>query len=280
MVKAALVQLHLSNDKQENVGKASEFVRRAAGQGAKVICLPELFNTIYFCFAEDPKFYELAEPIPGPTIDAMAKVAQEEKIVLVAPIYEKVMKGVMHNTAAVLGPDGELIGRYRKNNIPLVRTPETSGDEKYYFKPGDLGFPVFPTPFGVTIGIVICYDRHFPEGPRILALKGADLLLVPIATLGISQPIFELELRAHAVANGFFVGGVNRVGADEGGFPGRFFGSSIFVNPKGEITAQASDKEDDIIYADIDLEMIEYFRDAWCFFRDRRPDIYGPIASL
>lgn len=280
LVKAALIQFQGNMDKKKNIEKATRYVKQAAAGGARVVCLQELFNTTYFCYEEDPKYYELAEPIPGPTIEAMAKLAQEERIVLVAPIYEQVIKGELYNTAAVLGPDGNLLGRTRKSSIPLVVSKDLAGYEKYYFRPGNTGFPTYPTPFGITIGVMICYDRHFPEHARLLALGGADLVFVPSATAGMSRYPWEIELKAHAIDNIYYVGGINRVGKDIGGSPTQlYYGSSFFSDYRGQTISQASDTKDDVIFADIDTGAIEKLRNTWGFFRDRRPDLYGAITT-
>ena len=278
--KAAVIQFRGAFDKEKNVAKAKKYVAEAAANGAQIVCLQELFNTTYFCYTEEPTFWDLAEPIPGPTIDEMSKLAAQHKIVLVAPIYEKAMKGELYNTAVVLSPAGEIMGKYRKTSIPLVKTSDLVGNEKFYFKPGNLGFPVWQTPFGVNIGVMICYDRHFPEHARLLALNGADLVFVPTATAGMSRYLWEIELQAHAIDNIYYVGGVNRVGLDEGGSPTQeYYGSSFFCDPKGKIISQAGEKEDQIIYAEIDLRAMEDLRNTWGFFRDRRPDAYAAIAK-
>jgi beta-ureidopropionase len=280
LVKAAVIQFQGNADKKKNIAKATKYVKQAAAEGAKIVCLQELFNSTYFCYEENPAHYDLAEPIPGPTTEAMAKLAQDEHIVLVAPIYERVVKGELYNTAAVLGPNGDLLGRTRKSAIPLVVTPDLVGNEKYYFKPGNTGFPTYPTPFGITIGVMICYDRHFPEHARLLALGGADLVFVPSATAGMSRYLWEIELKAHAIDNIYYVGGINRVGKDIGGSPKQFYyGSSFFSDYRGQTISQASDKTDDVIYAEIDAGAIEKLRNTWGFFRDRRPELYAAITK-
>lgn len=298
MVRVAMIQMQGAYDKAQNIEKAGRYIREAAARGARIICLQELFNTIYFCFEENPKYFEWAEPIPGPTTQAIGEVARREGVVVVAPIYEedKGSRGTRYNSAAVIGTDGELVGIYRKNSIPLVDTPTTFGNEKYYFASGNLGFPVFPTPFGVKLGIVICYDRHFLEGVRSLALHGADLMLAPTATWGLFRPVWEAELQAHAVFNQFYVGGVNRVGYDEKGTRGKvvdrggveepcgerkgfFFGSSIFVSPTGEVVGSASEEAEETIFLDLDLALIEKLRSEWALYRDRRPDTYRRLVE-
>ncbi len=278
--KAALIQFIGSSEKKKNIAKAKKYIAEAADNGARIICLQELFNTAYFCYTENPDFWDLAEPIPGPAVDEMCQVAAENRVVLVAPIYERAMKGELYNTAVVIGPDGQIMGKYRKMSIPLVKTKTLSGNEKYYFKPGNLGFPVWQTPFGVNIGVMICYDRHFPEHARLLALNGADLVLVPTATAGMSRYLWEIELQAHAIDNIYYIGGVNRVGFDEGGSPDmKYYGSSYFADPKGKIISQAGDETDEIVYAEIDTGMIESIRNEWGFFRDRRPEMYAALAD-
>jgi len=280
LVRAAVIQFQGNYDKRKNIDKAKRYVREAASNGAKVVCLQELFNTTYFCYEENPKHYELAETIPGPTTNEMAKLAQEEQIVLVAPIYERVVKGELYNTAAVLGPSGNLLGITRKSAIPLVLTPSLVGNEKYYFKPGNTGFPTYQTPFGITIGVMICYDRHFPEHARLLALSGADLVFVPSATAGMSRHTWEIELQAHAIENIYYVAGINRVGKDIGGSPKQaYYGGSFFSDYRGQVLSKATDKDDAVIYADIDTGEIEKLRNTWGFFRDRRPDLYGAITK-
>jgi beta-ureidopropionase len=284
MVRVALAQFSGHESKDANVQKAEALARQAAGNGAKIVCFPELCTTIYFCYDRDPRFFALAEPVPGPSVDRMRKVARETGTVLVYPLYEN-DHGTLYNTAAVIGPDGNLIGIYRKMSIPqILRTVgpgETPADERFYFTPGNTGFPVFETPFGVKIGILICYDRHFPEAARILGLRGAHLLLVPTATYREwIREVWELELRAHAVANMYYVGGVNKVGPDVGGAPNRhYFGTALFIDPKGTVMARAGDKADEILYADIDPQVCEDVRGLWGFFGLRRPDAYGPIVE-
>lgn len=277
MIKSALIQMSTGPDKQQNIAKAEQMVREAAVAGAKLICLPELFSTVYFPYETDPKYFSLAEPIPGPTTIRMQKMCKEHGVVLVAPIFEKAMEGLLFNSAPVIGVQGELLGVYRKSSIPLTTIPPTIGLEKYYFAPGDSGFLVFDTPFDVRFGILICYDRHFPEAARALALNGAQLIFVPTATLGMSRDIWELELRAHAFANGCFVGGVNRVGPEQDG-RAHFFGSSVWVDPKGKIIAQGGDSSDEIVYAELDFAQVSDIRTSWAFFRDRRPDLYGDLV--
>jgi beta-ureidopropionase len=284
MVRAALVQFSGHESKERNIRKAEDLARQAAGNGARIICFPELATTIYFCFDRDRKWFETAEPVPGPAVDRLARVASETKTVIVYPLYEN-DRGALFNTAAVLGPDGRLIGKYRKMSIPQIlrtmKAGETPADERFFFTPGNLGFPVFDTPWGVKIGVLICYDRHFPEAARALGLKGAHLVVVPTATYrDWIREVWEVELRGHAIANMFYVGGVNKVGKDVGGPPDRsYFGSAVFIDPRGNVIGRAGDKEDEILYADIDPKACEDTRDLWGFFKFRRPDAYGEIVG-
>ena len=284
MVRVALAQFSGHESKEINIQKAEALARQAAGNGARIVCFPELCTTTYFCYERDPRHFATAEPIPGPAVDRMRRVARETGTVLVYPLYEN-DGGTLYNTACVIGPDGEIIGLYRKMSIPqILRTvdqQETPADERYYFTPGNTGFRVFDTPFGVKLGILICYDRHFPEAARILGLKGAHLVLVPTATYREwIREVWELELRGHAVANMFYVGGVNKVGPDVGGAPDRrYFGTALFIDPKGNVMGRAGDKEDEILYAEIDPKVCDDVRDLWGFFTFRRPDAYGEILG-
>src|SRR5437762_4472728 len=275
MVKIAGVQLGGHSDKEVNIATATRLVREAAGRGAQIICLPELFSTIYFCVETRQEYFEWAETIPGPTIDRMAALARETATVLICPIFERTHDGLFSNTAAVVGPDGAIIGKYRKSSIPFMdrtRSAEPRGDEKFYFRPGDLGFPTFPTPFGARIGILICYDRHFPEAARILGLGGADIVFVPTVTSGMTQHLWDLELRAHAATNIYYVCGVNKVGIDVGGSTRHHFGSSLVANPRGEIIAQANDTGEDMAIADVDVSVIPALRAMWGDRKSTRPN--------
>lgn len=278
-MRTALVQMGTEYDAEKNTARAGRLVREAADRGARIVCLQELFNTVYFPYELDSRHLDLAEPLDGPTMEHMRGLAAELGVVLIAPIYEKALDGLLYNSAPVIGPDGGLLGVYRKSHIPIVSTPTLTGVEKYYFTPGDTGFVTFDTPFGVTIGILICYDRHFPEAARVLALRGTQIVYVPTATTGMSRYLWELELQAHAVDNVYYVGGVNRVGVDQGGADSHFYGSSMWVDPKGKIIAQAGDAEDEVLVADLDLSVIPQIRNEWGFFRDRRPDLYGSLSG-
>ena len=282
MVRIAGVQFIGHADKTANVERAERLVRQAADRGAKIACLPELFSTMYFCVETRREYFDWAEPVPGPTTDRMGALARELGIVLIAPVFEKAPDGRYFNCAAVLGPDGRVIGKYRKSSIPFMdaaQSPEPRGNEKFYFSPGDLGFPTFDTPFG-RIGILICYDRHFPEAARVLGLGGAEIVFVPTATTRMTRYLWDVELRAHAVANVYYVCGVNKVGVDIGGSTRDHHGNSMIVSPKGEIMAEASATEDDIAVADVDLAALPALRALWGYYRDRRPDKYGPVVEL
>jgi N-carbamoylputrescine amidase len=280
MVRIAGVQLTGHVDKAENVKKATRMVRDAADQGARIVCLPELFNTMYFCVERRPEYFDWAEPIPGPTTDRMGALACETGAVLICPIFER-DGATYYNAAAVIGPDGGVIGKYRKSSIPFMdraRSRDPRGDEKFYFTPGDLGFPTFDTPFA-RIGILICYDRHFPEAARVLGLGGAEIVFVPTNTTRMTRYLWDVELRAHAIANVYYVCGVNKVGVDAGGSARDHHGDSLIVNPRGEILAQASATEEGLVVADVDLSVIPELRALWGYYRDRRPDLYGPVVE-
>jgi N-carbamoylputrescine amidase len=280
MLTIAGVQFAGHRDKETNVRTAERMVREAAGRGARIVCLPELFSTMYFCVETRREYFDWAEPIPGPTVDRMGELARELGIVLIAPVFERA--GDLHyNTAALLGPDGRLLGRYRKSSIPSMdaaRSPEPRGNEKFYFAPGDLGFPTFDTPFA-RIGILICYDRHFPEAARVLGLGGAEIVFVPTATTRMARYLWDVELRAHAITNVYYVCGVNKVGADAGGSARDHHGNSMIVSPRGEVLAEASATAEDIALAEVDLSALPELRSLWGYYRDRRPDQYGALAE-
>jgi N-carbamoylputrescine amidase len=253
------------------------YIDNAGRQGVQMLCMQEVFTGPYFCPSQDSKWYGLTEKIPGgPTTTLMQEYARKHRMVIVAPIYEEHMTGVYYNTAAVIDADGEYLGKYRKTHIPQVK----GFWEKFFFKPGNLGFPVFRTQYG-TIGVYICYDRHFPEGARCLALGGAEIVFNPSATVaGLSEYLWTLEQPAHAVANGYFMAAINRVGREEPWGVGEFYGSSYVVNPKGQIVAQASRDKDELLVTDIDLDEVREARELWQFFRDRRPEIYEAMTEL
>jgi beta-ureidopropionase len=251
------------------------FIEEAGRKGVQILGLQEVFNGPYFCPSQDPRWYDLAEDVPGPTVERLSSYAARHKMALVIPVYEREMAGVYYNTAAVVDADGQYLGKYRKTHIP-----HTSGFwEKYFFKPGNVGYPTFKTRYA-RIGVYICYDRHFPEGARILGLHGAEIVFNPSATVaGLSQYLWKLEQPAHAVANGYFVAASNRVGSEAPWNIGRFYGSSYFVDPRGQTLAQASEDKDELVIATLDLDMIEEVRRTWQFFRDRRPDAYEELAK-
>ena len=283
-LKAGLIQLGLKGTcdqtpeqiRQQMIAAHLPHIEAAGRQGVKVLCLQEVFTQPYFCPSQDRKWYAAAEAIPsGPTTQLMREYAKKYSMVIVAPIYEEEMPGVYYNTAAVIDADGTYLGKYRKHHIPQV----AGFWEKFFFKPGNLGYPVFDTAY-VKLGVYICYDRHFPEGWRALALNGAEYVVNPSATVaGLSQYIWQIEQPAAAVANGYFVGAVNRVGTEAPWNIGEFYGSSYFVDPRGQIVAQASATDDELVVADLDMDMVREVRDIWQFFRDRRPESYGALAE-
>jgi N-carbamoylputrescine amidase len=249
------------------------FIEEAGEKGVQILCLQEIFNGPYFCPSQDPRWYEAAEAVPGPTTERLAEYAKKYNMAIVVPVYEKAMRGVYYNTAAVIDADGTYLGKYRKQHIPQV----AGFWEKFFFKPGDGGYPVFQTRYA-TIGVYICYDRHFPEGARCLGLNGAEIVFNPSATVaGLSQYLWKLEQPAHAVANGYYVGAINRVGTEAPWNIGKFYGTSYFVNPRGEFLAEASEDNDELVVADLDLSVIDQVRNTWQFYRDRRPDAYDEI---
>ncbi len=251
-------------------------IEDAGKKGVQILCLQEIFNTPYFCPGQDNKWYASAEPIPGPTTERLSEYAKKYKMVIVVPIYEKEQAGFLYNSAAVIDADGSYLGKYRKNHIP-----HTSGFwEKYFFKPGNLGYPVFQTAYA-KVGVYICYDRHFPDGARALGLNGAEIVFNPSATVeGLSKHLWKIEQPAHAVANGYFMGNINRVGTEKPWNLGKFYGTSYFVNPRGQIMAEGSEDNDELVIADLDLDLIEEVRNTWQFFRDRRPETYGDLVEL
>ncbi len=278
--QCALVQLNLGDDIKENVERCVEGVLEAGRNGAQIISLPELATTQYFCYTMESSFFDLAEPVPGPSTKAVAAAAREVGAWVVLPLYEIGEDEQLYNTAVVIDSSGEIVGRYRKNVIPIMKFTGVEGVEKFYFRPGNLGYPVFETDLGVTIGITICYERHFPEGPRSLALAGADVIFVPTATPA-GRELWEVELRAMAIANLLWVGGVNRVGRDRGEAVSEmdFYGQSLFSGPDGQVVSRAEGDGAEIIYAEIDTDRSHQLREDWGFFRDRRPEVYGAITA-
>jgi len=250
-------------------------IEEAGAKGVQLLCLQEIFNGPYFCPSQDSRWYDIAEAVPGPTVERLSKLAAKHKMVMVVPVYERVMAGVYYNTAAVIDADGTYLGKYRKNHIP-----QTSGFwEKYFFKPGNLGYPTFQTRYA-RIGVYICYDRHFPEGARLLGLNGAEIVFNPSATVaGLSEYLWKLEQPAHAVANGYYLGAINRVGTEAPWNIGEFYGQSYFCDPRGQFLATGSRDKDEVIAAELDLDMIEEVRRTWQFYRDRRPETYGEMVE-
>ncbi len=264
--------------KKAMIDKAVGMIEDAARQSVQLLCLQELFYGPYFCAEQKKKWYALVERIPdGPTTKLMQELARKHSMVIVAPIYEEEMSGVYYNTAAVIDADGRYLGKYRKHHIPHV---DPGFWEKFYFKPGNLGFPVFKTAYA-DVGVYICYDRHFPEGARILGLNGAEIVFNPSATVaGLSEYLWKLEQPAHAVANGYFVGAINRVGYEAPWNIGEFYGQSYFCSPRGKILAEAPRDKDALVVADLNLDEIREVREIWQFYRDRRPEEYGAIAAV
>jgi len=285
IIKSGLIQMSLAKTEGEGsieeimeamIQKHIPMIEEAGKKGVQILCLQEIFSTPYFCPGQDAKWYASAESVPGPTTDRIAEYAKKYKMVIIVPIYEKEQAGFLYNTAAVIDADGTYLGKYRKNHIP-----HTSGFwEKFFFKPGNLGYPVFQTAYA-KVGVYICYDRHFPDGARVLGLNGAEIVYNPSATVsGLSQYLWKLEQPAHAAANGYFMGCINRVGTEKPWNLGHFYGTSYFVDPRGQIFAQASETEDELLISEFDLDMIEEVRSTWQFFRDRRPETYGKLTEL
>jgi N-carbamoylputrescine amidase len=253
----------------------AELARDAAKQGAQVLCFQELFYGPYFCQVQDRQYYSYAEPVPGPTTELMCELARDTGMVLVVPVYEEDQPGVFYNTAFVLDSDGTYLGKYRKHHLPQL----PGFWEKFYFRPGNLGYPVFQTAVG-PIGVYICYDRHFPEGWRALGLGGARIVFNPSATSrGLSRYLWNLEQPAAAVANEYFIGAINRVGVEDLG-DNDFYGSSYFVDPRGQVIGEpASDKSDAVIVRELDMGVLQEVRETWAFYRDRRPESYGSLVA-
>jgi N-carbamoylputrescine amidase len=286
-ITLGLIQMAMSPDRDDNIARARQFVRDAAGRGAQVICLPELFAGPYFCQVENAHLFDLAEPIPGPITQTMGELAAQLGVTIIAPVFEKRARGVYHNSAAILDDSGQIAGLYRKMHIP----DDPAFYEKFYFTPGDLGFVAVPTRFG-RLGVLICWDQWFPEAARLTAMAGADVLFYPTAigwhpnekaALGALQRDAWITVqRGHAVANGVFLAAANRVGFERpssGDGDGiEFWGSSFLAGPFGQVLAQAPDDAEAVLTVEIDLESIESTRRGWPFLRDRRIDAYGPIC--
>jgi len=279
-VRAALIQATLCEDatapvekiKKAMIDKHVGLVAEAANKGAEIVCLQELFYGPYFPAEQTIKWYDLTEPIPdGPTTKLAQELAKKHSMVIVLPIYEEAGTGIYYNTAAVIDADGSLLGTYRKNHIPHC---DPGFWEKFYFKPGNLGYPVFDTAVG-KVGVYICYDRHFPEGWRELGLNGAEIVFNPSATVaGLSEYLWKLEQPAAACANIYYVGAINRPGTEAPWNIGEFYGTSYFANPRGQIIEEGPRGGDAVVVADLDLGLIREVRNVWQFYRDRRPETY------
>jgi beta-ureidopropionase len=285
IIKCGLIQAHnhapsdapIAEIKKINNDIQLKMVDDAAKKGVQMLCFQEIFNTPYFCAEQTTRWYDAVEKVPdGETVQMMQSVAKEYGMVLIVPIYEEEMSGVYYNTAAVIDADGKYLGKYRKTHIPHVAPGFW---EKFYFRPGNLGYPCFDTAFA-RIGVYICYDRHFPEGARALGLNGAEIIFNPSATVaGLSEYLWKLEQPAHAVANGYFVGAINRVGTEAPWNIGEFYGQSYFCDPRGQMLAVGTRDQDELIVADLNMDMIKEVRNTWQFFRDRRPDAYGSLVE-
>jgi beta-ureidopropionase len=279
VVRVAITQTTWTGDKESMIQKHEQFARDAAAQGAQIICFQELFYGPYFGITEDPKYYDFAEPADGPTVRRFAELAKELGIVMVLPIYEEDQPGVYYNTAVVVEKDGSILGKYRKHHIPHL----DKFYEKFYFRPGNMGYPVFNTSAG-KIGVYICYDRHFPEGWRELGLNGAEIVFNPNATKpGLSNRLWDLEQATAAAANGYFVAAPNRVGTEDneyGELAVTFYGTSQFADPQGNFVGErGSSEHEEVVIRDLDLDMIRQVRNQWQFYRDRRPDSYEAITK-
>ncbi len=284
-LRGGLIQMSLKGDTGMSPAEIRDkmleahipLIDEAGGQGVQVLCFQEVFTQPYFCPSQDAKWYAAAEPIPdGPTVKLMQDYAKKHGMVIVVPIYEEEMTGVYYNTAAVIDADGSYLGKYRKSHIPQV----AGFWEKFFFKPGASHWPVFDTAF-CKLGVYICYDRHFPEGWRALALAGAEYIVNPSATVaGLSEYLWKLEQPAAAVANGVFIGAINRVGSEAPWNIGEFYGQSYFCDPRGQLEVVASRDKDELIVHDMDLDKVQEVRNTWQFFRDRRPETYASLTDL
>ena len=283
IVKIGTVQMSCAKDPEANLSKAVQKIKEAAAKGAQIVCLQELFRSLYFCDTEDYDHFKLAESIPGPSTDALSKLAKELGVVIIASLFEKRTSGIYHNTTAILDADGSYLGKYRKMHIP----DDPAFYEKFYFTPGDLGYKVFKTKFA-TIGVLICWDQWYPEGSRITALMGAEVLFYPTAIgWATSQDeatnkeqfeAWQTIQRSHAVANGVHVVSVNRVGFEQDGAM-KFWGGSFVANPLGRILYQGSHDQEEVHVEEVDLDKTDHVRTHWPFLRDRRIDSYAPITK-
>ena len=285
-VKAGLIQAThacstdepLETIREANLEKHVKEIERAAAEGVQVLCMQEIFTGPYFCAEQSARWYDSVEKVPdGPTVKLMQELARRHRMVIIVPIYEEETTGVYYNTAAVIDADGSYLGKYRKNHIPHCAPGFW---EKFYFRPGNLGYPVFDTQYG-RVGVYICYDRHFPEGARELGLNGAEMVFNPSATVaGLSEYLWKLEQPAHAVANAYFVGAINRVGVEAPWNIGEFYGQSYFCDPRGQFLATGSRDKDELVMAEFDLDQIREVRNVWQFYRDRRPETYTGLVAL
>jgi N-carbamoylputrescine amidase len=286
IVKGGLIQTSLACDTSESLDTIREaqtertlkYIDQAGAEGVQVLCMQEIFTGPYFCAEQTTRWYDSTEKIPdGPTTKLMQEYAKKYSMVIVVPLYEVEETGVYYNTAAVIDADGKYLGKYRKNHIPHVAPGFW---EKFYFRPGNLGYPVFETAYA-KVGVYICYDRHFPEGARELGLAGAEIVMNPSATVaGLSEYLWKLEQPAHAVANGYFVGAINRVGFEAPWNIGEFYGQSYFCDPRGQMLAVGPRDADALVTADLDMDKIREVRNTWQFYRDRRPETYNGIVRL
>ena len=279
VIRAAITQTTWTGDKESMIAKHEQLARDAAADGAQIICFQELFYGPYFGIIEDAKYYDYAEPADGPTVQRFAALAKELGIVMVLPIYEEDMPGVYYNTAVVVDADGTILGKYRKHHLPHL----DRFWEKFYFRPGNLGYPMFETAVG-KVGVHICYDRHFPEGWRELGLNGAHIVFNPNATKpGLSERLWEIEQPAAAAANGYFVAAPNRVGREDneyGDLAVDFYWTSQVIDPRGNFVGErGSGSDEEILIRDLDMDMVQQMRDDWQFYRDRRPDSYTRIPQ-
>jgi beta-ureidopropionase len=277
IVRGALLQTDWTGDKESMIRRHEDAAQDAKRQGAQVMCFQELFYGPYFCQVQDAQYYSYTEKIPdGPTTRRMQDLARQTGMVLIVPMYEEDERtpGLYYNTAAVIDADGRYLGKYRKTHIPHVQ----GFWEKFYFRPGNLGYPVFETAVG-KFGVYICYDRHFPEGARALGLNGAEIVFIPSATSrGLSEYLWRIEQVSHAVANGYFVGTINRVGIEPLG-DDDFYGQSYFVDPRGQFVGEVGDAhEPELLVRDLDLDRILEVRNTWQWYRDRRPEAYGDLV--
>ena len=277
IVRSALLQCAYTGDKQTMIDKHVSYVEQAASQGAQVMCFQALFYSPYFCQVQDVVHYSWSESVPdGPTTTLMQQIAAKHKIVLIVPLYEKDDAGIYYNTGVVIDSDGTFLGKYRKTHLPHL----PGFWEKFYFRPGNTGYPVFETSVG-RIGVYICYDRHFPEGARVLGINGAEIVFIPSATSrGLSQHLWKIEQTSHAIANGYFVGTINRVGVEAEFGANNYYGQSYFCDPKGQFVGDvASEDADELVVRELNLDLIQDVRNTWQFYRDRRPDMYDGIVA-